>query len=134
MRLAHLLTVSCAALVACGGNKVLDISVEQQGCESLNQDEQPASVLVRKDEGKNITIYRDWVFISSTAEFDPEFVQDGKDIEVREYWTDEGSDTSVETCFRPTIVINDPDSGKFNLFWYLGDDGTPFDNLQIDID
>ena len=134
MRLAHLLTACCAPLVACGGNKVLDISVEQQGCESLSQDEEPISVLVRKDEGKNITIYRDWVFISSTAEFDPEFVQDGKDIEVREYWTDEGSDTSVETCFRPTIVINDPESGKFNLFWYLGDDGTPFDNLQIDID
>ena len=122
------------ALAACGGDKVLDISVEQQGCESLSQDEQPASVLVRQDAGENINIYRDWVFISSTAEFDPEFSQDGKDIDVREYWNDGEQDGGVETCFRPTIIINNPPSGKFSLFWYLGDDGTPFDNMRIDID
>ena len=134
MRIDSLLIAACFSAFSCGGDKVLDISVEQTGCESLSQDQDPASVLVRQDQGSNITIYRDWVFISSTAEFDPEFSQDGKDIEVREYWNDDGGSASVETCFRPTIVLNNPDSGKFNLFWYLGDEGTPFDNMQIDID
>ena len=134
MRCTPLLIAACGLWTACGGDKVLDISVEQQGCESLDQGEQPASVLVRKDEGNSITMYRDWVFISSTAEFDPEFSQDGKDIEVREYWIDDGDAAGVETCFRPTIVLNNPESGKFSLFWYIGGDGTPFDNMEIDID
>ncbi|MBO87576.1 MAG: hypothetical protein CL927_19675 [Deltaproteobacteria bacterium] len=134
MRRTPLLIAICGMWTACGGAKVLDISVEQQGCESLDQGEQPPSALVRKDQGNNITIYRDWVFIASTAEFDPEFAQDGKDITVREYWNDEEGGSGVETCFRPTIVLNNPESGKFNLFWYIGGDGTPFDNMEIDID
>ncbi len=134
MRFSSFSLVAAALLAACGGEKVLDISVDQQGCESISEGETPESVLVQSNQGDNIVIYRDWVFISSTAEFDPEFSQDGNDIQVREYWTDEGSESSVETCFRPTITINNPDPGSFTLFWYIGDESTPFDNISIEVE
>ena len=134
MRLAPLLLAVCIPLAACGDAKTLDIAVEQRGCEGLSQDERPASALVQTKEGDNFVFYRDWVFVVSTAEFDPEFSQDGSDIEVREYWVDDSGGDSIETCFRPTIVINDPEPGKFTLFWFVGDEGTPFDNLQIEVE
>ena len=45
-----------------------------------------------------------------------------------------GDADAVETCFRPTVVIKKPDSGKFTLFWFIGDEGTPFDNVLIEVD
>jgi len=119
--------------VGCG-SKTLDISVEQTGCEGISEGEVPDSSLVQTTRGSDIVVYRDWVMESSTAEFDPEFAQSRKEIEIHEYWTDEGSADSVETCFRPTVIIHDPDPGKFTLFWFVGDDGTPFDNVLIEVE
>lgn len=133
MRPTVLLFAACAPLVACGA-KTLDISVEQRGCEGLSEDQSEQSALVQTKEGNNYVFYRDWVFVSSTAEFDPEFSQDKNDIEIREYWSDEAEGEGVETCFRPTIIINDPEPGKFTLFWYVGDESTPFDNMQIEVE
>jgi len=133
MRTHVLLFAACLPLVACGA-KTLDISVEQRGCEGLSEDQNQVPTLVHAKEGNNYVFYRDWVFVSSTAEFDPEFNQDRSDIEIREYWTDDTEGEGVDTCFRPTIVINDPEPGKFTLFWYLGDDTTPFDNMQIEVE
>lgn len=116
------------------GSKTLDIAVEQVGCEGISEGEVPDSTLVQTKQGNDLVIYRDWVFKSSTAEFEPEFEQSRKEVEIYEYWTDDGGDEAVETCFRPTIVIENPDAGKFTLFWFIGDEDTPFDNVLIEVD
>jgi hypothetical protein len=133
MRSTLRLVALCVPLVACGA-KTLDISVEQRGCEGLSEDDNPESALVQTKEGKNYVFYRDWVFVSSTAEFDPEFGQERDEIDVREYWTDDSEGEGVDTCFRPTIVVNNPDPGSFTLFWFVGGDSTPFDNMQVEVD
>jgi len=133
MRPTLLLLCAVAPLVACG-TKTLDISVEQRGCEGLSEDQSQTPTLVQTKEGSNYVFYRDWVYVSSTAEFDPELSQDKNDIDIREYWIDESEGEGIETCFRPTIVINDPEPGKFTLFWFVGDESTPFDNMQIEVE
>ena len=87
------------------GSKELDIQVEQQGCEGISEGETPDSTLVQTTRGNDLVIYRDWVMQPSTAEFDPDFEGSRREVEIREYWTDDGDGEAVETCFRPTIII-----------------------------
>ena len=74
------------------------------------------------------------MFQPSSATFEPQFEQGRKEVEIYEYWTDGGDADAVETCFRPTVVIKKPDSGKFTLFWFVGDESVPFDNVLIEVD
>jgi hypothetical protein len=71
MRPTLLLFCAAAPLAACG-TKTLDISVEQRGCEGLSEDQSQTPTLVQTKEGCNYVFYRDWVYVSSTAEFDSE--------------------------------------------------------------
>lgn len=132
MRLCQLI-LTAALLPACA-SKSLDFAYEQRGCENIDPDNVPQSKLVQTKEGNNLVFYRDWVYRPASALFEPTFGQDGDGIEVREYWVepeDTGAPSDAETCFRPTVVVQDPEPGDFTLFWYIGDDTTPFDNVAV---
>ncbi len=113
--------------------KTLDFEVEQAGCENLDASAWPESTLEQTQDGADLIFYRDWVEQPSSAIFAPEFEQNGGDVTIREYWQDDGTE-SLTTCFRPTVVLKSPEKSKFVLFWYVGDESVPFDNIQVEID
>ena len=119
-------------LGACSQTEVV-IGHELQGCEDYDPSNPPVEQLSYEESDLLVEVFRDGVIESCDVDFDPEVEIEEGIILVREYWT-ESEDGDCSTCFRPTILLKDPDPGDYDLEWYIGDDRIPFDNIQFEVE
>lgn len=87
--------------------------------------------MVETDEG--IAVVHFGVVSGCQDRFIPTVSADGKDITVTEYWQDLTSD-QCQTCFAPTLLINDTPSGRWSVVWYVEDDEEPVGEVAFSVD
>jgi hypothetical protein len=73
------------------------------------------------------------VFQGCADIFDPEVTGNGRVITVREYWESRTED-DCELCFAPTIILEQPPSGRYEIGWYVGEDSAPVDVVEFEVE
>jgi hypothetical protein len=130
-RAAHLLLVNLSSGIALMGCATkLDVSWEAEGCQDVDFNDLPESELQVSLEDGALVARRTAVFVASDAVFDPGTSISGTDLRIDEAWL-EGD--SGETCFVPTVRVENVERGDWTVIWYL-DDGTAFDNAKLTVD
>jgi len=108
----------------------LDVSWEAQGCENVDFNDLPESELEVSLEDGALVARRTAVFMPSDAVFDPGTSVTGTDLRIDEAWLD---GEAGDTCFVPTVRVENVESGDWTVIWYL-QDGTAFDNAKLTVD
>ncbi len=125
MPLLFLLLAACASDVS--------IQVETAACTDYDFADPEA-------EGIEVsTLDGDW-YVSHTGSFQgcddiftPQVDGAGRAITVREYW-DTRTEDDCELCFAPTIILERPPLGDYEVGWYLGTEDTPVDVVSFEVE
>ena len=115
--------------MALGCSAPLYIDYSQLGCDEYDFEDPSQSQLTTTQSGADVLVSRINVVAGCDALFAPELSSDGSSIAVREYWSQSSAD--CETCFSPTITIEDAPSRAIEVRWYLEDAADPFGTVQI---
>ncbi len=119
------------ALAACSDQ--VSILTETAACEDYNFVDPEVSSVELTQEGEDIHISHTGVFQGCDDLFRPEVEASGKVIFVREFWESRTED-DCELCFAPTIIIEAPPPGSYEVGWYEGDANVALEVLAFDVE
>ncbi len=119
-------------LLLVGCMESISIQVDTPPCENYDFDNPPEDGLEANLNEGDWQVYRVGVFQGCDDIFDPEVQGNGRSITVREYWVEQTED-DCELCFFPSIFIQDPASGVYEVEWYEGDATEPVDVLTFEV-
>jgi hypothetical protein len=123
------------AVLALGcGPQELRVSSTAEGCTDYDPASPPAEAIEVAVDANYVRVSHVPVYENCDGEFTPEVDTDGDVITVREYWTLPDDAGTCETCFEPTVTLKDPDAGKYELSWYVGDGEIPLDTVAFEVE
>ncbi len=125
MYLALLLIIGCGAEIP--------IAVETAECTDYDFDDPEAESIEASEVDGDWHISHKGVFQGCADLFDPEISGQGKVITVREYWEARTEDDCT-LCFAPTIVLEQPPSGSYEVGWYMGDESSPIEVVTFEVE
>ena len=125
MVLALLLLVSCMESIS--------IQIDTPPCENYDFDNPPEDGIEVHQEGGDWYAYRVGVFQGCDDLFDPDVVGEKRRITVYEYW-DARTEADCELCFQPTIILEQPGPGTYEISWYEGDQAEPIDVVTFEVE
>jgi len=125
MFIALLLIVGCGSEIA--------IQVETAECTDYDFDApETESMEVTSVDGDWMVSHKG-VFQGCADLFDPDIAGKGKVITVREFW-EARTDDDCTLCFAPTIVLEQPPPGSYEVGWYDGDSSSPLDVVSFEVE
>lgn len=125
MFLVFLLLAGCASEIA--------IQVETATCTDYDFDSPEADGVEVSELDGDWYVSHKGVFHGCADLFDPEITGKGKVITVHEYWESRTTD-DCEVCFAPTIVLEQPPAGSYELGWYVGDSSSPVEVVSFEVE
>ena len=104
------------------------LSTEQPTCVDVELDGEPE--LISTEDGDDLIFSKTISLAGNHDVFDPDINFEGRTLRVREYWT-ASTETTAELCFSPAVRLADPPGGKYEVWWFDGDEGTPWSILEM---
>lgn len=118
-------------LIGCGSD--VAVLVETAECTDYDFD-------APENESMEVTaVDGDWhvshkgVFHGCADLFDPDISGKRKVLTVREYW-EERTEDDCTVCFAPTIIIEQPPAGSYEVGWYVEDASSPYDVVSFEVE
>jgi hypothetical protein len=118
-------------LVACGVE--IPITVETSACTDYDFDDPEAEGIEVSSLDGDWYVSHKGVFQGCADVFDPEISGQGRAITVREYW-DARTEDDCLLCLAPTIVLEQPPAGTYEVGWYIGESNSPVDVVSFEVD
>lgn len=117
-----LVLLACAHEVA--------ITPSQGGCTDFSYEDPAPSEVVWEPQADGVTITRTNILLDEAGlTFAPELAIDGKQMDVRERWTDPASDDQF--CYTASLFV-EGFAGELEVRWYLEDETVPFQTILIE--
>jgi hypothetical protein len=118
-------------LAACGSE--ISITVETAECTDYDFDDPQEDLIESVELDGDWYISHKGVFQGCVDLFTPEVAGKGRTITVREYWEPRTLDDCT-LCFAPTIIVEQPPPGSYEVSWYLEDEEEPIDVVVFEVE
>ena len=113
----------------------LEITYYGDGCTDWSFEEGVEPVVVVEKVGDDILMIRKGVAQQCDASFQPEIVAQRSLIQVFEYWEVPEDADDCESCFFPTVQLQSPGKGDYELQWFEGDSSvTPVGFIEVTVE
>ncbi len=120
-------------LLLVGCTESISIQVDTPPCEDYDFANPPEDGIEVSQEGDDWHVYRVGVFQGCDDLFDPIIEGERNVISVYEYWNERTEDYCF-ACFYPTIVIEQPKEGVYEVGWYESGGATTIDVVSFEVE
>ncbi len=120
-----------ALLLGCAP-QTLTFVLSEGDCTDVDFNTREDPVLVHDISDAGDIVYLNYVWLPDDSEMNGEVTSDGRRIDVREAWIEGSSDT--EACFAPTLTLEDPPKGQYQVFWFRDDSDIAYDSVLFEIE
>ncbi len=118
-------------LVACGSE--VAIVVETAECTDYDFDSPEADSIEVTVVGDDWHVSHKGVFQGCADMFDPDIAGKGRVITVREFW-DPRTEDDCTVCYAPTIILESPPPGSYEVGWYVGESASAVDVVSFEVE
>ncbi len=122
-----------ALLLALGCGSEISIVVETAECTDYDFDAPETDALEVTEVDGDWHVSHKGVFMGCADIFDPDISGQGRKITVDEYWDVRTTDDCT-ICYAPTIVLEQPPAGNYEVSWYDGTSGAEVGVLEFEVD